>query len=186
MDVETISMPAKAAREKFLEYRRAVRERHQAEDAAIMRGYRELARGRKAINLRSVMTAAGVNGQGFPALAVMRADHAFCYVSSSHDGRWVNFFYRIGWPRGNAGLGRLPRRFRFEGIIRSGMRISIWDGWRSPVPVIPPGLRPKAGLRNYHVLWEVERWEKSTVAPRDPLLLNAWAAISTRSSRDGI
>jgi hypothetical protein len=36
------------------------------------------------------------------------------------------------------------------------------------VPPVPPGLQPKFGLGNYHILWEAE-WEM--VAPKDPALL---------------
>jgi hypothetical protein len=45
LEQATISMDVKAARVKVAEYVRAVRERHNAEDLAILRGYRALAKG---------------------------------------------------------------------------------------------------------------------------------------------
>lgn len=44
MDLQTIEMPRSEARAAFLDYRRAVRERHNAEDEAIMRGLAILGR----------------------------------------------------------------------------------------------------------------------------------------------
>jgi DNA (cytosine-5)-methyltransferase 1 len=60
MNLTTISMPKKEARAAFLEYRRAVRQRHNAEDEAIMRGYRAMSLGRQIIDLHQVMREAGV------------------------------------------------------------------------------------------------------------------------------
>jgi hypothetical protein len=37
------------------------------------------------------------------------------------------------------------------------------------VPIVPPQLRPKHKIENYHTLWEVESW--TLVPPRDPMLL---------------
>lgn len=38
----------------------------------------------------------------------------------------------------------------------------------SPVPHIPPDCRPKFGLNNYHILFEVKEWKSY---PVDPFLL---------------
>jgi hypothetical protein len=49
-----------------------------------------------------------------------------------------------------------------------------WNGDRSTdaatlVPIVPPQLRPKHDLANYHTFWEVEHW--TLCPPRDPMLL---------------
>lgn len=45
MNLATIEVDENTARRAFLDYRGAVRERHNAEDEMIMRGYREITRG---------------------------------------------------------------------------------------------------------------------------------------------
>ena len=51
MNVATIAMDRGEAREAYKAYRASVRERHSAEDEAIMRGYKELAAGHQVLNL---------------------------------------------------------------------------------------------------------------------------------------
>jgi hypothetical protein len=90
MNLPVIEVDQSEARKRFLEYRRAVRERHSDEDAQIMRAYRELAvGGRQLLNLSEAMRLGGtverervlrIGGERststsvLPRLAVARAD----------------------------------------------------------------------------------------------------------------
>src|SRR4051794_4925299 len=98
----TIAMDKGKAREAFLDYRRAVRARHSAEDEQIMRAYRELAKGTQLIKLPDVIRAGGtttftVRWRRFsdreivtsevtvPRLAVARAHRTACWTFGVDD-----------------------------------------------------------------------------------------------------
>lgn len=166
MDLATITMPRNEARAKFLEYRRAVRDRHDAEDEAIMRGYKALAAGSQLVELAATIRAGGVDEQHRPRLAVARADAEFCWMTRSRTGA-VEFSTREQWDwRHRREVRRFPSGTLPE--ISPAVPWSSWDRHMAMVPPVPPGLRPKHSLAGYTVLWEAE-WTR--VAPKDPALL---------------
>lgn len=173
MDLNTITMEKPAARQAFLDYRKAVREGGSAEDEAIMRGYRELARGRQLISLPETIAAGGVDDQGLPRLAVMRADVPWCWVRRSAEGA-VTFAPSSSHPqhRAKKGIYRLPAD-TFPAVALAEVPPE-WGWWgsrfRAMVPPIPPTLRPPFKLGNYEILWEAT-WEKVPRPPGDPALL---------------
>lgn len=172
MELATIEMSKAEAREKFLEYKRGIKDRQDAETKQIMDGYKALANGHQVIDIVATIKAGGATEHAarrgaalLPNLAVMRADQRWCHVSTDTDGKVV-FYNRGDSPKGNErrNVVRLP-----AGTIPVNTQyISMWSGWRSMVPPVPPGLMPKFGLGNYHVLYEAE-WEN--IAPKDPALL---------------
>lgn len=186
MNLPLIEMERPAAIKAFEAYRQAVRERHSVEDEQLMRGYRELAAGRRLIDLPRAMREAGtieqrrVGGVGpmmLPKLAISRANDKLCYVDMRWDGgAWFGSRSR-SVPRIGSGVtaGHV--------VLASGTfpSVSVRGTGRAIVPIIPPALRPARGLSGYHVLWEAE-WER--VAPLDPALLkhvggDLWAVIAT-------
>lgn len=127
------------------------------EDEAIMRVYREIARGRVVVQAFESIRRAGWNAEAFPKLALTRADVIRCECDPS--ATEVKFYD----ARGNG------KRARY--VVR-GMpeRPDIRESWRrgvATVPLIPLHLRPKHSLANYSILWEAD-WHQ---APHDPLLL---------------
>jgi hypothetical protein len=182
-----ITMPQAEAREKVAEYLRSVRDRHNAEDAAILRGYKALAKGHTVIDLPKVIRSGGVfqDGsvqQGLPRLAVATASHEFVWVTRGRDGA-VTF-----WPGviSSWGPNRISNQRRKDvyrcpvGTLSTEVPMvydtrrgrNPWDGtYRAMVPHVPPGLRPVHSLDNYAVLFEVEEWAPDPHAPRDPALL---------------
>ena len=146
-------------------------------DAEIKRTYAALAKGNTVIKALESITAAGVDADGLPKLAIVRADFPRCIVKREINGS----FYFDAWD-GNA-------RQRFWGQKASDKHIAFpagslpelrnpkgqngwWssNGYSAVVPTIPLPLRPRRGLENYHILWEVEKWDPVHV-PRDPYLL---------------
>lgn len=176
MQLHTIEMDRAEARARYLEYRDAVRARHDDELAEIMRGYRALAQGHQVIDLAATIRAGGTVAHTFrtpwgtdtprtvllPALAVMRADQPWCHVQVRTTGAVL--YHHQGQPRWNEtrNLIELP-----AGTLPEAHPTHSWVH-RAMVPPVPPRLRPKHDLGNYHVLWEAE-WE--TTAPVDPALL---------------
>lgn len=166
MNIPMIDMPVHEARAAMVQYRNAVRERHSAEDAAILKGYREIVRGHKIINIVEAIRAGGRKDDRthMPNLAVCRADLKWCFGDTNRDGS-VTFSGSEGhlWRSGINWVDtvKLPP----DTLDRRDVSTSYY---RAMVPLIPPQFRPASALSNYHILWEAE-W--SRVAPRDPALL---------------
>jgi hypothetical protein len=169
MDLSTITIDPNEARKAVVAYRRALQyarsERARREDEAILRGYREIARGHPIISLRDVVHAGGEFSNRLPKIAIARADEPRISVSRAADGA-VRF-------------GRRLREYRPRGHVKlpagTLSRYTGAEAWRrfpvegnAIVPIIPPELRPNASLERYWVLFEAE-WQ--AVAPRDPALL---------------
>lgn len=154
------------ARVKWAEYRRAVRANPQANDEILMKGYREIARGRKVIDLNAVIKAGGVDSGWRARLAIARADEKrihFYYDSwrpvFSSTPKWS----AIGGKRARDRHFVLPHR-TFDTPSLDTLRAV--DA-RAQVPMIPPSIRPVHKIEGYHILWEAN-WE---APPVDPLLL---------------
>lgn len=170
MELKTIEMPVKEAREKFLEYRRAVQARHDDEDAAIMKGYKALSLGKRLLELRPAILRGGFDRMGLPRLAVVRSDAQQCHLRIDGDGEFVftddgdtwrsRHRSRFTFPADSA--PRMDRNFRPLNNMQ----------YKAMVPLVPAALRPRGSLSRYFTLFEVEEWTKvRPPAPRDPALL---------------
>lgn len=177
MKLEIIDMDPNAARKAFLEYRAAVRERHTDEDAQIMRGYRELAKGGALISLTRTIERGGhmvvdrrprpradSNRHIVPRLAVIRASARWCWLSTTTNG--IVIFHEDPFDEPH----KRRRRMAFPAgtLPEQGIHGVSRGEFKALVPSIPPALRPKAKLENYHILWEAE-WQAEP--PADPALL---------------
>lgn len=191
MQLTTVSMDRTEARRAFLEYRRSVRERHSDEDEAIMRAYREAAKGVALLRLSETLRLGGLttiavpqsrwDGRrsvpdgtrdvAVPRLAVARADVPFVWTAGvRQDGSM-----RLAYHRGSIGERETRKRIDLPaGTFERDETRRLDSGRqriRALVPPIPPALRPNHHLRNYHILWEAE-WEiDRTIPPEDPALL---------------
>jgi hypothetical protein len=170
----------KQARVAMKAYRAAVRERHSREDEMILRGYREIVRGRRLLNLNEAITAGGPDAIGLPRLAIARADAKTCLCRRTREGALVFAIDRTSFWRSNAAH---DRRIDFPpGTLPAA--VAAWDQrWHEAqaiVPIVPPMFRPDADLSKYHVLFEAE-WK--LFPPRDPALLKhvggyLWAVLA--------
>jgi hypothetical protein len=163
MDVEKIALDRTKARELWREYRK---HQHYEEpvDEAIRRTYQLIAQGHVVIKALESIRLAGVDAEGLPKLAIVRADADECWCEL-----WMNGSARFamdryaksrGWRRYiDLPHGTFPARQSHRG--------GYTDVLRAVVPIIPIHLRPKRGLANYHILWEAD-WER---IPSDPMLL---------------
>jgi len=183
MDLATLTMPKAEAAERLAEYEQQLAIERSPEDEAIAMGYRALARGLPIIRMSQTIQAGGFFGagrpdQGFPRLAVGKADEVACQVHWS--GRSELTFFHGDWL---VNRGALVGKYsvRVPGIERPA-RTSFYSG-RALMPLIPPRHRPRpARLRHCHILWEVESWD--LIPPKDPALLrhirgDLWAVLAT-------
>lgn len=170
MNIETIAMSQREARQQFLDYRNNIKDRHNEEDRAVMDGYRHLARGSALLDLRSAMRAGGQDDKSRPKIAITRADFKWCwfeytdtgarFVGTNKDGRdsWGVKSHTYNTVRMPDAVLVRPETWQRRNDARA----------RALVPMIPPKFRPTAKLSNYHIMFEAE-WRP--VPPVDPFLL---------------
>jgi hypothetical protein len=197
MDLATIEMAKPKARQAFLEYRAALREghvEHEREtvkkrlaevDEAVMRGYRELARGRQLLQLSETLRAGGLTDvpsrrwdytdrrsyaadQTVTSLAITRADAQLVFTGGVRQDGSVSFIADNAWSRRSRRHIDLPAR-TFEPIANNPS-----EHIRAIVPTVPPMFRPPHRLENYHILFEPtwqSPWGVDELDPADPALL---------------
>ena len=170
MDTVSLSVDKDVARAAWRQYQKD-RVYSKPEDWEIARIYQFIAQGRTVIRALASIVAAGLNADGYPKLAIARAD-ASTVRFRAYSGSGL-YSHNDEWPRQNS---HPSRHIRVE-----------WPGldhrhsWRCAVlPPIPLYLRPKRALASYHVLWEAE-W--TPVPPGDPYLIkrigqsDAWLVV---------
>ena len=122
-----------------------------------------IAKGKMIIRGKASIVGAGLNEDKMPKLAIARADSTFCRLHPSANGS-ATMLSGLEWSQGNTARSRM---FRFEPGSFPGIHTSKFD-YKAVMPHIPPDIRPKRGLANYHVVWEA-KWEP--VPPVDPILM---------------
>jgi len=161
MDVQLIEMNKEEAREAYLEYRQG----RESEDEEIARIYKAIAKEQPVFDVNEVMAKAGMDHYQHPKLAICRADAEFVWLHTWSNGR-VAFCMDRNWEQ------YWSRRYVSipEGFFPSDIEQNTWRAkFRAIVPIIPPNLRPKFKLSNYHILWE-PKWAEDPRPPYDPYL----------------
>lgn len=131
-------------------------------DAEIERIYKVIAGGKLVIRALESITAAGVDVFGLPKLAIIRADAQQCFCTLYSDGS--GFMADQQWTDRRMAQSRYVKFDKGAFVRQPQHRTS----GVAVVPHIPPDIRPRRGLQNYHILFEAV-WTK--VPPVDPLLL---------------
>jgi hypothetical protein len=160
MKVERLKMDQEKARELWRKYQAHLAGQTKA-DQEIAAVYKRLAQGRTVIRALESIRSAGVTEEGYPRLAIARADEKQIGVRlAPNKTEWE---FTPGYP------------------IRSRSRVlTVTDvppgkdyaRILSDVPLIPIHLRPKHNLAGYHVLFEAD-WREY---PIDPYLLRRFGA----------
>lgn len=172
MDMTTITIDQDLAWQKLREYAAMPHGRRTIEDDLLREAYRAAANGQRLINVQHAMHAVGLNEHGEPKLAMARADWTGCvfhpHVQIGQNG-----------PGHTPGAGTFTCSRRLDARLRTNCFSVPRDtfnadlltrtGLFSPVPYIPPELRPRPSVLNrFFVLFEVDCWQ---VYPVDPFLL---------------
>lgn len=164
MDLAPIVIDPAEAKAKADEYRSLVASERSAEDEAIAAAYRAAARGLPLISLTQAFRTAGTFDDGLPRLAIVRADATQRHVRyQTWNARGWLFSDSDHFDNRGALVGRHTVRVPISGSSKRWMA-------HTTVPIIPPRHRPnKRRIRGFHILWEVEKWER--VPSRDPALV---------------
>lgn len=163
MEVSKITIDATEAERLYREYRD---HRHSATpiDDEIRRVYREIGRGKLVIRALASITAAGLGDDALPQLAIVRADQPCVRLRPHSTGSASMVAASVrSWRRGVA----RSKKFEFPAGSFPGITTARYE-YQAMTPHIPPHIRPKSALDQYHVLFEAE-W--SPVPPVDPYLL---------------
>lgn len=179
MNARTIEISQDTALAKLSEYRRLNEKTKTAEDRRLERLYKTVSNGARVINIFEAFRTAGCNDLGQPKLAIARADwqtvyfHSRCYTYPSQDN---DRQYLYGEYEDRTGCFNDCPTFHSSAYAKTiSLRnvfpknlVSRWSGLKTAVPHIPPSVRPKIKLSNFHILFEVEKWDEYSV---DPFLL---------------
>jgi len=163
MNVEPLMQNREQALALFKKYQTHKHGIYSEIDAEISRYAKMVAEGKVLIPALAEIAKHGVNELGQPKLAIMRADKRLCYLDLMSDGRAIMHADRTGWK-----LARAAASLKFEFPAGTFPASSRTRRLESVVPHIPPDIRPKRGIQNYHILYEAV-WRREI--PVDPMLL---------------
>jgi hypothetical protein len=159
MQTERITLDRNEARRLYREYKKHVHFSTK-EDHAIRRAYQAIAQGKMVIKAMESIVAAGLGADGFPKLAIARADAQRCLLRILTNGS--------GWMASDELWTRsASKKIEFPALSFPPRMNAVLDR-AAMVPIIPVHLRPRRALEQYHILFEAE-WRK--VVPKDPYLL---------------
>ena len=178
MNVATLIVSKDEAMRKLDQYNRIQQSRRTEEDEALRSLYAAVSRGARCLNVAEAFKQVGLNEKSQPKLAMARADW-----------KTVHCFRDAGAFNGTVAFGPAPRlnpQAKTQNIYLPGgiyawpTRLAVtqsyqyrvtdvsWSKLRTQVPHVPPNVRPRFKLSNYHILFEVKAWEEYNV---DPFLL---------------
>jgi hypothetical protein len=138
MQTQQIVLDRQEARQLFRKYHE---HRHYSEpvDLEIQKTYQAISRGQVVVKALESIVTAGVGEDGFPRLAIWRADAATCYVEMRSTGGARMSMDR--WPR--EAHNRRYIEFTAGSFPRSRERSAA----QAIVPLVPIDLRPAAGSK---------------------------------------
>lgn len=187
MDVALISTPVDEALERLEDYLTSPLTAQNAEYRRIAEAYQQLAKGTPLIVLSDVIAQAPRDEKGRPRLAIARADQRQIKYSRFRREEFERFEATGNWRRRNQMAQGLWIRARIVPDVtpKFPKPYVAGDYWSnqvegySLVPIVPPAVRKRAkgpprALNTHFILWEVERWADTEIAPqpdRDPYLL---------------
>lgn len=159
MDVNVLTVPRDEAVKMLRKYKEH-RAYQTPVDADIVKIYEAIEKGKLVVNALASIVKAGLGKDNLPKLAIARADEKVCYLADQHRGGCT--MAGMEWITGQSSK---TRYFQFA----DGSFPEINQRrHKALVPHIPPDIRPKRGLQNYHILWEAD-WQYAP--PVDPMLL---------------
>jgi hypothetical protein len=176
MNVDTLTITSQEALKKLDQYRGIKARQRSAEDDKVEAMYRSISKGARVVNVATAFKQAGLNEKGQPRLAIARADWPTVHF---HPRQEVGSSWWAG--QGNGGFSAKDAWHSQNRTSNLSLPRGVFDDkllarnpCRSAVPHIPPDCRPRFALNNYHILFEVKRWEEY---PTDPFLLRRIAGM---------
>ena len=165
MKTETIKMRKSEAKKEWKSYIELLKSREIKEKKELQQFkslYYYLKKGMKIINIYNAFKKAGLNKDGLPKLAIARADLKSISLKISKWNLGGCSFKKESWNWNKGDVSLPDKIFNFPKIEQDIIK-------QTQVPIIPAKYRP-TNPKNFHLLWEVKKWEEP---PKDPILLKA-------------
>lgn len=177
--IELLKETKKKAETKYQEYLEAHRDRKGRIYTELKQVYGHMRHGRALIDIVQAMRDTGLREDGWPRIAIVRADYDTSYfVKMANGGGFFTGTEEVANWRGGQGSQRYSTRK--EDVALPHETFSGGEEWgsvpwrdsraRTVAPHIPPKFIPDHDFRNYYLLWEAEEWSRP-VPPKDPMLL---------------
>lgn len=181
LKLEQLVVPEEKIEEELQAFKQLIRNRKQQLLTQIHRDlkriYGHMRHGGKVIDVYESFRKAGLNENGDPKLAIAKADGSTCYCVKRDDGSAVYSIQELDWKAKHDWYS--PRKCYGEIILPKGTFNFPKNKYnhvenqhiQCPVPIIPITILAdlKYALSNYHIIWEVSKWEP--VPPKDPILV---------------
>lgn len=177
MEVSKLEVPQKRAEELYQECREALKDHESDYVKELRRLYNQLRKKKRIIDVFASMKKAGLNEEGDPKLAIAPATQKHAYFRKDKDGagafrrltdkRYETLRDDISIPTGTfPDLETETTPWNTQTIKKPNIK--------TLAPCVPPKLLlliPKHHtLKNYHVLFEAEKWTLHH-PPKDPILM---------------
>ncbi len=182
MEIEKIQIPVEKAKIEWKKYNDLLKKRKEKYLEDMKKCMYELSKGNELIDIYKVIEKAGVNKEYHPKLAVSRADWKEVHFVKRDPGRGIFSGTGNDWASTIEGdIDLQPNTFmewaRAKEELKTTDKSYNVDTWqianqkvKTKVPIIPATLMPEGNLKNYYILWEVQKWE-NLPETKDPLLL---------------
>lgn len=178
MEVESFKLVKKKATEELMNLREAFKRNLALKNEGALKDMQRVYgymshHGGAVVDVPESIKKAGLNADGDPKIAIIRADFKVCHLRKRDRGGFVmSGFDTQMWhrPLKKDGDFAMPQN-TFTWKRHENGRWIIGESLKTPVPMIPPAIlidEVKHSLKNYYILWEVEKWDQ---VPRDPMLL---------------
>ncbi len=171
--VVKIEMGEKEAEEAYQQYLEVVKTRKDKYLQELKKVYYNLKQGKTVVDIYEAMKKAGLNKEGYPRLAICRADAKQVYFQKQAVGSGAFSHENFNaWNKRSVKFDvSVPSNTFPQWAIREDSTWAIANqNIKSKVPIVPAHLLPNGKLENYHILWETKEWESIPEA-KDPFLL---------------
>lgn len=170
MNISPLTVPTYEASRQYRAYRAALKQRKEKHLTELSAVYYQLSKGRKVIDVIEAFKASGMKDHG-PAIALVRADRTRCILEKKSDGKAEFYGLSDGEVNQHSKADFVtPACYQWQmETLRTGWNRPYRSRCSTVVPLIPVVHVPVGGLHNYHILWEIDKWEPEP--PVDPLLL---------------
>ncbi len=165
--VNPIVISKERALEEYNACKLAIKQHKTKEMVQLKKLYYHAFKGHKIMDIYEAFKFAGVNELKQPKLAIARADMIeITFVKNARGGgRFAH--NKFSYHQDSSDVILPEKIFGDFWVKPDESSFSLGQDLKSKVPMIPVSKRNK-DLKNYYILWEVEKWD---IVPKDPILL---------------
>ena len=161
--IKPIVMEKERALQEYKACKEALKKKRDPETIQLQKLYYHAMKGHKIIDIFEAFKFAGLNDKNEPRLAIAKADRKEIYFHKERTG--TGTFSHESWMGYNAEKKKDNVKFPDKTFCEKWEKE---ERIKTSVPVIPVSKKAGKNLKNYYILWEVEKWD---IVPKDPFLL---------------